>query len=288
MTESHLRKCNTPSLIRQIVLGLVAGILCFLVLSYSDSSARKDESEVGEAAPAPADASLPAAGSDQSSGAVTTLIPPAETGFSLPSATESIEGQTEGMAGTLAPMLDMPVSGALPTATEEVMAPEPPMPMPAVPSAPLVAAEPAASTEPVSKSASEPVSKPAPELVSKPASEPVSKPAPAPESQGKASGKVSLTPASVLNQKSINHLSIQLMGAGRLDAIEQFVLANRLADKVWVYRTNFHGSPWYVVLQGDYADLSQAQAAIRKLPPALQKAEPWPKSFAQVNRELTP
>lgn len=272
MTESHLRKCNTPSLIRQIVLGLVAGILCFLVLSYSDLSARKDEPEVGVAAPAPADASLPAAGSDQSSGATATLIPPAETGFSLPSATESIEGQTEGMASTLAPMLDMPVSGALPTATEEVMAPEPPMPMPAVPSAPLVAAEPAASPEPVSKSASEPVSKPAP----------------APESQGKASGKVSLTPASVLNQKSINHLSIQLMGAGRLDAIEQFVLANRLADKVWVYRTNFHGSPWYVVLQGDYADLSQAQAAIRKLPPALQKAEPWPKSFAQVNRELTP
>ncbi|MFC5705071.1 SPOR domain-containing protein [Aeromonas eucrenophila] len=278
MTESHLRKCNPHSLIRQIVLGLVAGILCFLVLSYSDSSARKDEPEVGEAAPAPADASQPAAGPDEISGAVATLIPPAETGLPLPSAPESIEGQAEGAAGELTPMLDVPVSGALPIAAEEVVAPEPPMP--AAPAAPLVVAEPAAVPEPVST--------PAPEPVSKPAAKSVSKPAPAPAPQGKASGKVSLTPASVLQQKNINHLSIQLMGASSLDAVAQFVRANRLADQVWIYQTNFHGSPWYVVLKGDYADLSQAQAAIRQLSPALQKADPWPKSFAQVNRELMP
>lgn len=275
MTESHLRKCNPHSLIRQIVLGLVAGILCFLVLSYSDPSARKDEPEVGEAAPAPTDVSLPAAGPNEVSGAVATLIPPAEAGFPLPSAPEPIEGQAEGTAGQLTPMLDVPVSGALSSAVEEVIAPEPPMP-----AAPLVVAEPAATPEPVST--------PAPEPVSKPAAKSVSKPAPASEPQGKASGKVSLTPASVLQQKNINHLSIQLMGAGSLDAVTQFVRANRLADQVWIYQTSFHGSPWYVVLKGDYADLSQAQAAIRQLSPALQKADPWPKSFAQVNRELTP
>ena len=118
----------------------------------------------------------------------------------------------------------------------------------------------------------------------KPAATSVSKPAPAP--QGKASGKVSLTPASVLHQKNINHLSIQLMGASSLDAVAQFVRVNRLVGQVWIYQTRFHGSPWYVVLKGEYAGLSQAQAAIRQLSPALQKAEPWPKSFAQVNREL--
>ena len=109
-----------------------------------------------------------------------------------------------------------------------------------------------------------------------------------PEPQGKVSGKVNLTPASVLHQKNINHLSIQLMGASSLDAVAQFVRVNRLADQVWIYRTTYHGSPWYVVLKGDYVGLSQAQAAIRQLSPALQKADPWPKSFAQVNRELKP
>ena len=46
MTGCHLRRCHPP-LIRQTGIGLAAGILCFLVLSYSDPSARKDEPEVG-------------------------------------------------------------------------------------------------------------------------------------------------------------------------------------------------------------------------------------------------
>lgn len=273
MTECHLRKCNTLSLIRQIVLGLVAGILCFLVLSYADPSARKDEPEAEGTAPAPVDASLTEAGPGQASGATTTLIPPAEAGFPLPgSEPGSVGGQVDGMAGKLTPMLDMPVSGALPIATDAATEPKPPLQISAVPSAPLPVAKPAASPKPVSK----------------PAPKSVSKPTPASESQGKASGKLSLTPVSVLHQKNINHLSVQLMGASSLDTVEQFVLANRLAGKVWVYQTSRHGSPWYVVLQGDHAGMSQAQAAIRQLPAALQKAEPWPKSFAQVNRELTP
>jgi len=271
MTDCHQRKYNSASLIRQTGIGLVAGILCFLVLSYSESSARKDEPEVG--APAPADASLPAADPNEVSGAVATLIPPAEAGFPLPSAPVSTEGQADGAAGKPTPMLDVPVSGALPIVAEEIVPSEPPMP--AAPSAPLVAAEPAANPEPTA-------------APTRPAAKSLSKPAPASEPQSKASGKVSLTPASVLQQKNINHLSVQLMGASSLDAVAQFVRANRLADQVWIYRTHFHGSPWYVVLKGDYADLSQAQAAIRQLSPALQKAEPWPKSFAQVNRELTP
>ncbi|MFR9704283.1 SPOR domain-containing protein [Aeromonas sanarellii] len=274
MTGCHLRKCHPASLIRQTGIGLAAGILCFLVLSYSDPSARKDEPEVGEVAPAPAEASLSAAGPDGASGAAATLSPPAETGLPLPSSPESIKGQADGAAGRLTPMLDVPVSGALPIVAEEVVPSEPPMA--AASSAPLVAAEPAAIPEPVST--------PAPEPVSKPAATSVSKPAPAP--QGKASGKVSLTPASVLHQKNINHLSIQLMGASSLDAVAQFVRVNRLVGQVWIYQTRFHGSPWYVVLKGEYAGLSQTQAAIRQLSPALQKAEPWPKSFAQVNREL--
>ena len=62
--------------------------------------------------------------------------------------------------------------------------------------------------------------------------------------------------------------------------------AETLGGKVWVYQTQFRGSPWYVVLQGDHASLEQARAAIRTLPPALLKEQPWPKSFAQVKKEL--
>ena len=107
-------------------------------------------------------------------------------------------------------------------------------------------------------------------------SEPAAAPAP----------KVELTPVATLTKKPRNHYSIQLMGASNTKAVDQFVAEHGLAGKVWVYQTKFRGSPWYVVLQGDYAGLSQAKSAIRKLSPELLKGQPWPKSFAQVQKEL--
>ena len=267
MTECHLRKCNTPSLIRQIVFGLAAGALCLLVLSYSSPSSRQSEPEVAVAAPTPAQPILSELDQRQASGAATTLSQPDEAKLPLPEPTTGTESdgvQAEGVADKVipTPMVDQPVSGAVPIVAEERVVPKPPMLVPAsdpLPEAPS-AAKPTASPEPVPK----------PE-----AKQPEREPS-----------KVRLTSANILNQKNSNHLSVQLMGSSSLDAIEQFVLANQLADKVWTYQTRRHGSPWYVVLKGDHANLTQAQAAIRKLPPVLQKAKPWPKSFAQVKREL--
>ncbi|WP_368173198.1 SPOR domain-containing protein [Aeromonas sp. R2-1] len=98
--------------------------------------------------------------------------------------------------------------------------------------------------------------------------------------------KVALTPVAILNKKPKNHYSIQLMGASNTKAVDSFVAEHGLAGKVWVYKTRFRGSPWYVVVQGDYASSAQAKAAIRKLSPALLKGQPWPKSFAQIQKEL--
>lgn len=98
--------------------------------------------------------------------------------------------------------------------------------------------------------------------------------------------KVALTPAATLNKKPKNHYSVQLMGASNTNAVDKFVAEHALAGNIWVYKTQFRGSPWYVVLQGDYANTTQAKAAIRKLSPALLKGQPWPKSFAQIQKEL--
>ncbi|USV56584.1 SPOR domain-containing protein [Aeromonas encheleia] len=267
MTECHLRNCITPSLIRQIGLGLAAGALCFLVLSYADPAARKSEPEAAVEVPTPAE---PLSSAPRASGAAATSSQPDEASLPLPALTagggsDGVQG--EGMADEVipTPMLGEP-SAAVSIAADEKVVAQPPMLITA--GAPPSAAQPAAKPS---------VS---PESVSKPEIKPEAKP------QGKAPGKVSLTPAKVLQQKNGNHLSVQLMGSGSLAAIEQFVLANRLAGKVWIYQTKFHGRPWYVVLKGEHASMSQALAAIRKLPPALQKAGPWPKSFAQVKNEL--
>ncbi len=120
-------------------------------------------------------------------------------------------------------------------------------------------------------------------------SAPVAKATPTPAAAAPAAApapKVALTPAATLNKKARNHYSIQLMGASNTQAVDSFVAEHGLAGKVWVYKTRFRGSPWYVVVQGDYANSTQAKAAIRKLTPALLKGQPWPKSFAQIQKEL--
>ncbi|KTA85354.1 SPOR domain-containing protein [Aeromonas salmonicida] len=136
----------------------------------------------------------------------------------------------------------------------------------------LTAQAPQSATEPKARNTA-PVTKP----VAKPAVvEPAAAPAP----------KVALTPTATLNKKPRNHYSVQLMGASNTAAVDKFVAEHGLTGNVWVYKTQFRGSPWYVVLQGDYANTTQAKAAIRKLSPALLKGQPWPKSFAQVQKEL--
>lgn len=278
MTECHLPKCNPASLIRQIGIGLAAGGLCLLILSYV-SPARQSAPET---APAPAESSSP---QSQTSGAAATDRQGDEASFPLPALTAGADGEKgEGMTAgvTVTPMMGES-STALSTAPQEIAAQEqavhqPPMGIPASlpPAAPQPVAKAAVPSEPVPR----PASKPSPTSESKPEIKPAAK------AQATAPGKVSLTPARVLQQKNGNHLSVQLMGSRSLEAIEQFVLANRLTGQVWVYQTRFNAGPWYVVLKGEYAGMSQAQAAIRTLSPALQKADPWPKSFAQVKREL--
>ena len=152
------------------------------------------------------------------------------------------------------------VSGALPTAVVDELVGS----SRAVPT--VETAQPKTpSTAPVAKATSTPA-------VTTPAA------APAP--------KVALTPVATLNKKARNHYSVQLMGASNTQAVDSFVAEHGLAGKVWVYKTRFRGSPWYVVVQGDYANSTQAKAAIRKLSPALLKGQPWPKSFAQIQKEL--
>ncbi|MGU5692320.1 SPOR domain-containing protein [Aeromonas veronii] len=152
-------------------------------------------------------------------------------------------------------MTEPKVSGALPTDVVDELTGK--NPSGTAPSGAIATATPAATTKTASN-------------------EPVAAPAP----------KVALTPVATLNKKPRNHYSVQLMGASNTKAVDQFVAEHGLAGKVWVYQTKFRGSPWYVVLQGDYAGLTQAKSAIRKLPPALLKGQPWPKSFAQVQKEL--
>lgn len=94
------------------------------------------------------------------------------------------------------------------------------------------------------------------------------------------------TPNATLLSRAPRHYTIQLMAAADANALARFVNEQHLAGQVWMYETQFKGAPWFVLIKGDYADSKRANQAIRQLSATLQKNRPWPKSFAQVHKEL--
>lgn len=53
------------------------------------------------------------------------------------------------------------------------------------------------------------------------------------------------------------------------------------------FRKVHQGRPFFVVTYGSFATRNEAQAAIRGLPPKVQAGNPWPRSFASIQREAT-
>lgn len=84
-----------------------------------------------------------------------------------------------------------------------------------------------------------------------------------------------------------DHYTLQLASAGNLDALMKVVQAAGLPrDRLAWYRTEYRGQAWYVLVHGDYADVTRARAAIRKLPPRVRRNKPWPRPIAIVRKEI--
>uniref|UniRef100_UPI00286EEE43 SPOR domain-containing protein n=1 Tax=Aeromonas aquatica TaxID=558964 RepID=UPI00286EEE43 len=288
MTDRRPKKRQAELPVKKIatVLALAAaGLLALSYLPLFDDKGKEDSQVSSEGTALPNPVVVDPLNAGGASGAQASAISPGEPGNNqvardwqpdaktLPKKVESETVTTESTNyegrrivisdEVVEKLMKQPnVSGALPTAVVDELTGAEPVPTPAM----QQSAVKAQGSAPVAKAASKPVV----------AAEPVAAPAP----------KVALAPVATLNKKARNHYSIQLMGASNTQAVDSFVAEHGLAGKVWVYKTRFRGSPWYVVVQGDYANSTQAKAAIRKLSPALLKGQPWPKSFAQIQKEL--
>lgn len=291
MTDRRPRKRPESFPVRKVALGLAATAAGLLALTYLVPAIMGPDKPLtpvvepleGNLPPPVADEGAAAPIAQASSGAEPVARQWAQDQARLPDQADdntiTVESQNyEGRRVVIGDevvqqlMGDKPVSGALPTDVAQAIVPAP---------APQANPLPATRSQP-------PVAAPAPIEPPKPATQPKSapkveaKPEPAP----KTSDKLALTPVRTLTAKPGNHFSVQLMGASHMQAVEQFVTAHDLHGKVWIYQTQFRGGPWFVVLMGDHASLAKARAAVRALPPPLLKEQPWPKSFAQVKKEL--
>lgn len=178
-----------------------------------------------------------------------------------------------------------------------------PMPaMPAVEAAPVPVAPVAApAAERPAPAAATPVPKPEPATVPTP---PAAAPSPAVaasakidskkkkvEPQSKAESQAKAKSGATADERALLALPgkqflLQLMGAESKATVDKFAAGAARGVKLYTYRTELRGKPWFIVLTGPYADKSAAQAAIAKLPPAVQKQQPWPRSAANIQADI--
>jgi DamX protein len=98
-------------------------------------------------------------------------------------------------------------------------------------------------------------------------------------------------PKQMLSAESLLHApahyyTVQLYGAFHQHDATHFIQIHRLHGKATYYTTSFNNKPWYVVVYGMYKTDSEAKAAIKGLPSAVQKLNPWIKPLADVQEGM--
>lgn len=127
-----------------------------------------------------------------------------------------------------------------------------------------------------------------------PAPAPVAeKPVPAPAARTASSNAVSSELAALgikdsawLRQQNPANWTLQILGARDTITLLKFAREHHLGeDSAW-YETTLGGKPWYVMVHRSYANADTARKGLTALPPDLQRAQPWVKSLAAIQKDL--
>jgi septal ring-binding cell division protein DamX/type II secretory pathway predicted ATPase ExeA len=154
------------------------------------------------------------------------------------------------------------------------------------------AAQPPVTELPESKPAPNEVSKPAPKVVEtkpapvKPAASAVETSKPVDQAMHpKATTGAGANEHELLGMAS-NQFVLQLLGAESPSTIDKFVASAGRGQRLLTYHTRLRGKPWMIVLTGPYPSKEAALAAVAKMPEALRKQQPWPRSVANVQADI--
>lgn len=132
-------------------------------------------------------------------------------------------------------------------------------------------------TQPPATKPVQPVQKPA-EVKTPPAT---TQPKPA-TTKPVVSGSLS---ASNLSTIPATNYTLQLSGASRQDTLEAFAKKN-LNGNYTIYKTQRNGNPWYVLIYGNYRNISEAKQAVSSLPAPVQAKQPWVRPMKHVHQDL--
>lgn len=79
---------------------------------------------------------------------------------------------------------------------------------------------------------------------------------------------------------------LQLMGAESRATVDKFAKGAGKGLKLYAYRTQLRGKPWFIVVTGPYSGKNAAQAGVAQLPEAVRKQQPWPRTLANVQADI--
>lgn len=118
--------------------------------------------------------------------------------------------------------------------------------------------------------------------VTKPAAKTTAKPAPKSVMLAKATPAVAPKPAKAAPVQAGGPFTLQIMGLRDLRSVQAVMQRNAGVQGLRYHTSTLNGEPWYVIVQGEYPSRQAAQAAVKKLPAALQSSKPFPKSLSAL------
>jgi len=137
------------------------------------------------------------------------------------------------------------------------------------------------------------VQKAVPKEVTKTAEAPAIKPADSEKkvlkNEAKDSARKSLSQEELhLLSADRHHYTLQLLGASKIESVNQFIRQHNLQDKTHFVRTKRAGKDWYIVVYGDYPSAQAAKAAAKTIPESLRKTklEPWVREIHAVQEDI--
>lgn len=106
-----------------------------------------------------------------------------------------------------------------------------------------------------------------------------------PRRENKNSRPVSHNTGRDLRTAPAYHYTLQLGSAATPDGLYHSARRHKLSNYL-VYETVRNNQRWYILVYGDYPNLSSAKSALRSLPTVFYKNKPWVRNLKQVQNEL--
>jgi len=93
-----------------------------------------------------------------------------------------------------------------------------------------------------------------------------------------------LKPQAWLAKQPKGSYTIQLLAVESIDSIKPVIARHGIAEKAFTIETQRNGKPWFPLLWGVFPDRPAALAALKQLPPSLQKGGAWARAIASLEK----